>query len=193
MSRKRDTTDLEVAMTGLIDWEKLVGHLGLLRAGGEIVSSDDARRAMELIIGESALRESVEYYIEGGPGSELARHALWQLRPQSAMNHCYEIFKSTRPIFERRMAVELVRVVADQRALPWVKEFLTDPDEGIQLWGVGLLDQLLWSQLVEPIDGEAALRMAEAHSSKGVGEKARFIRDFLLARAEAGSGGKGGA
>ena len=180
-------------MTGNIDWEQLARNFGLVGQGRNAGSSDDARRALEVIIGESALRDSVEYYIAGGPGSELARHVLWQLRPQSAMNHCYEIFKSSRPIYERRMAVELVRVVADRRALPWVTEFLADPDEGIQCWGVGLLDQLLFSQFVEPLDAEASLRMAEAHSSKGVGEQARFIRDFLLARAESGTGDTGGA
>lgn len=178
-------------MTGPIDWEQLARNFGLLSEGGEAGSSDDARRALEVIIGESALRDSVEYYIAGGPGSELARHVLWQLRPQSAMNHCYEIFKSSRPIYERRMAVELVRVVADRRALPWIKEFLTDPDVGIQLWGVGLLDQLLFSRLVEPLDAESPLTMAEAHSSNGVVETALFIRGFLRARAEAEAGTEG--
>ena len=171
-------------MSDPIDWEHLARGLGLLREGGEVSGSDVALRALELIVGEKALLESVEYYIAGRPGSELARSVLWQLRPWGAMKHCHQIFKSSRPLDERRMAVELVRVVADKRALPWVEEFLKDPDPGIQLWGAGLLDQLLWSELVEPTTAEPQLRLAEAHNNEGVVEKARFVRDFLQSRAD---------
>jgi hypothetical protein len=174
-------------MSDSIDWEHLARSLGLLREGGEVSGNGEALRALELIIGEKALLESVEYYIAGGPGSELARSVLWQLRSWGAMNHCYEIFKSSRPLDERRMAVELVRVVADNRALPWVDEFLKDPDAGIQLWGAGLLDQLLWSELIEPTAAEPQLRIAEVHDNEGVVERARFIRDFLQSRADIGT------
>jgi hypothetical protein len=169
-------------MSNSIDWEHLARGLGLLRKDGESSGSSEALRALELIIGETALVESVEYYISGEPGSELARSVLWQLRSWAAMNHCYQIFKSSRPLDERRTAVELVRVVADVRALNWVDEFLKDPDTGIQLWGVGLLDQLLWSALVEPTAAERQLLLAETHKNAGVVERARFIREFLQSR-----------
>jgi hypothetical protein len=77
------------------------------------------------------------------------------------------------------MAVELVRVVADHRALSWVAEFLDDEDSHIQVWGVGVLDQLLWSHLIEPEAAEDLLRMAERHQNEAVRERAEFIRSFL--------------
>lgn len=107
-----------------IDWETLARQLGLLHERGESGSSDAAKRALELIVSEGTCRAAVDYYIAGRRGSELARMVLWQLHPWSAMEYCYEIFKSARPLEDRRSAVELLRAVADGRALAWVSEFL---------------------------------------------------------------------
>jgi hypothetical protein len=167
-----------------IDWEELASRLGLLTADGESSGSDQARRALELILGEDALRASVDYYLAYGRGSELARSVLWQLHPWSAMSYCYEIFKGPHAIETRRTAVELVRVVADRRALPWISEFLADKDADIQAWGVGVLDQLLWSELIKPEESEDLLRAAEQHANEAVRERAEFIRGFLHTRAE---------
>ena len=136
------------------------------------------------MIGEDTLRASVDYYIEHRPGSELARLVLWRLRPWSAMSRCWEVFKGLDEIEARRTAVELLRVVADRRALPWISEFLEDTDALIQTWGVGVLDQLLWSELIGQEEAEAVLR-TEQHSNESVRERAEFIRSYLLSRAEA--------
>jgi hypothetical protein len=49
---------------------------------------------------------------------------------------------------------------------------------------VGVLDQLLWSELIEPEEAEDLLRTAEQHENEAVRERAEFIRGFLRARAE---------
>jgi hypothetical protein len=177
---KKECTSLSVK----IDWEELASRLGLLTADGESSGSDQARRALELILGEDALRASVDYYLAHRRGSELARSVLWQLHPWSAMSYCYEIFKGPHAIETRRTAVELVRVVADHRALPWISEFLADKDADIQVCGVGVLDQLSWSGLIQPEAAEELLRTAEQHENEAVREVAEFIRGFLRARAE---------
>jgi len=169
-------------MSTEINWDELATTLGLLIKNGERGSSEAARRALEVLIGEDALRASVDYYIAGRSGAELARCVLWQLHPWSAMTYCYDIFKGPRSLEDRRMAVELIRVVADCRALPWVAEFLDDEDTDIQLWGVGVLDQLLQSRLIEPEQVEDLLRMAERHQNVAVRERAEFIRSFLGSR-----------
>ena len=71
-----------------IDWEELAQELGTLRPDGESGGSDEARRAIELLLGEDRLRQAVDYYVAGRRGSELARHVLWQLHPWSAMQRC---------------------------------------------------------------------------------------------------------
>ncbi len=157
-------------MSAEIDWQKLSAELGLLKPDGEAGGSDDARKALELIIGEDALRASVDHYVAYRRGYELARSVLWQLRPWSAMSHCYEIFKRPKELALRRAAVELLRVVADRRALPWIPEFLDDSDPDIQSWGIGVLDQLLFSELLWPEEAEELIKTAELHQSERVRE-----------------------
>ena len=86
----------------------------------------------------------------------------------------------------RRTAVELLRVVADRRALPWVQEFLQDPDPVIQQWGMGLVDQLSWSRLINPDQTRSILDSARQHENSHVREKISFIESYLKER-EAGS------
>lgn len=165
-----------------INWQALASQLGTLRENGESSGGQVACEAIEILLGENNLRHAVDYYISGKPGSELARSVLWQIRPFSAMQYCYDIYHSDAPIEHRRLAVELLRVVADERAINWIDEFLNDDDAGIQSWGVGVLDQLLWSELVEPEDVEYLLAKAEKHTNVGVRERIEFIRGFLKDR-----------
>jgi len=171
-------------MIDTIDWSALANQLGSLTLEGERSGSEEARRALEILIGESAIRTSVDHYIAQAPGSELARSVLWLLRPWSAMAYCYDIWRSSTSIEARRSAVELLRVVADHRALGWVEQFLADMDEVIQIWGAGVLDQLLWSYLVSPEEGEPLLVCTENHNNAAVRERAEFIRRYLRTRSD---------
>ena len=162
-----------------IDWEQLARQLGSLRQDGESSGSDAAKRALELRLDEDRLRAAVDYYIAGGPGAELARSVLWRVHPWSAMQRCYEIYRSDADVETRCTAVELLRVVADRRALPWAREFLDDPDPGIQIWGAGMVDQLLWSGLVEREECGDLLLSINGHSNVQVRERAEFIRSYV--------------
>ena len=113
-----------------MDWHTLAQKLGTLRDDGESGGSDLGRRALELIVGADALRSAVDYYISGGPGSELARSVLVLLKPSSAMERCLEIARGEADAESRRSAVELLRMVADGRGIGWAAEFLRDDDEG---------------------------------------------------------------
>ena len=167
-----------------IDWKALALQVGSLGGRHERGGNHYARRAIELLLSEDNLRNAVEYYLAGPPGSELARSVMWYIRPWSAMKHCYDIYKSERDIETRRMAIELLRVVADERALNWVAEFLGDEDSGIQTWGVEVLEQLISSGSVEVEDAEQLLLKAETHANILVRERAELIRENLN-RAEA--------
>ncbi len=165
-----------------IDWGEIGRAIQPSVAGSEPAGGDVARRALEMILGEDTMREGVDWYVDRRPGSELVRSVLWLLRPWSAMAHCHEIAASSSDIEERRSAVELLRVVADRRALPWVSEYLADPDSKIQVWGIGILDQLLWSDLIEPAEGEETIERAAHHENSVVRERAEFIRSYLRDR-----------
>jgi HEAT repeats len=165
-----------------INWDEIAAALRPEMPDREPAGSDAARRALEMILGEEALTAGVDYYVTQRPASELVRSVLWLLRPRSAMARCRELAALSNETETRRSAVELLRVVADRGALPWVAEFLDDSDSHIQSWGIGVLDQLLWSELIEPEEAEELLERAAHHENGAVRERAEFIRSFLLAR-----------
>ena len=96
--------------------------------------ADSARLALEQVVGEAEMRATVDHYVSGLPGSEHARSVLWLLRPASAIARCREISTVATDSEQRRSAVELLRVVADRRALPWVRGYLDEDDEMIHVW-----------------------------------------------------------
>jgi len=66
--------------------------------------------------------------------------------------------------------------------MTWISEFLEDEDALVQVWGIGVLDQLLWSNLIETESAEMLLRTAEQHRNHSVREQAAFIRSYLDSR-----------
>jgi hypothetical protein len=165
-----------------VNWDDLRAALRLEMIDGDDAGSDAARRALEMILGEETLRESVDYYVAVRPARELVRSVLWLLRPWSAMSRCHELAQLPNEIETRRSAVELLRVVADRRALPWVSDFLKEQDPEIQSWGIGVLDQLLWSELIEPDEAEEVLERAGRHENGAVRDRVDFIRSYLRDR-----------
>ena len=164
-------------MSDTVDWKALAEEVGTLRGNEEVGDAGYARQAIEILLGEKILRQAVEYYISGEPGSELARHVLWQIHPWSAMKHCYHIYKSDGDPERRRLAVELLRVVADRRALGWIDELLQEEDPLIQMWGAGVIEQLLLSGLVSEEEAEEQLEKAEKHANPSVREIANNIKE----------------
>ena len=175
-------------LTGMdINWVELAQ---LCRERGtRSYGSAEAMIALEIIIGEDTIRKAVDYYIDLKPEHELARQVLWRLRPPSGMARCYDIFKSDTNLERRRSAVELLRVIADRRVLPWIEEFWADPDPGIQNWGAGVLDQLLWGGGMDANGAdykevERLIDHGETHPNPGVRELMTFIRKYLADRQE---------
>lgn len=178
----------ELMTDGEVDWTTLALAVGSLEENGrEHGSSIEAREAISLIIGHNNLCAAVEHYVACRPGAELTRMVLWALHPWCAMERCYEIYQQSDDLEARQEAVELLRVVADHRALPWAQGFLEDPDEGIQAWGAGMVDQLLFTHLVDPEDCVELLGLMAAHPNRLVRERYDFITEFLQARGESAS------
>ena len=165
----------------------LARSFGLLEeVDGEVVGesggSDAAKAALVEIVGKDVLRDAVDYYISFEPGFELARSVLWVLRPLVAMERCYEIYKSSQNPDERHSAIELLRVVGDRRAVPWIPEFLSDDDPVIRAWGIGLVDQLAWSSTISEDETRAILNGIGDHPDSYMLEKSKEIEDFLRDR-----------
>jgi len=163
-----------------IDWQALATRLGAFsEPNAELGSSAMARAALEEIVGPQALRDAVDHYVARAPGAELARSVLWQLHPWSAMQRCHEIFLTSPDLEARRTAIELLRVVADGRALPWIAQYLADPDPRIQFWGAGILDQLLFSSLVELDDCTSLLDAMAVHENEKIREQHAALMEIV--------------
>ena len=172
----------------LKDWKALARDLGCIDDDGqESSSSDKAKQAIEILLGEDFLKSAVRYYMSKGAGSELLRGVLWQLHPYSAMEECYLIFNTTDDVQTKRDAIELLRVVADRRVLEWVPEFLSHDDNGVQNWGIGVIDQLVFSELCDEKEVAEIIDGALSHKNEYVQEKARDIKSALAARVHAKS------
>jgi hypothetical protein len=166
-----------------IDWQALAAALGTIRDVSpdgqmELGSGALGRQALEQIVGAERFADTVEHYVSGRPGFELARSVLWLVRPWSATVRCRAIFDGDPSLDRRRKAVELLRVVADRRVLGWIDDFLADPDEEIQMWGIGVLDQLVFSELVADEDCAGLLERANRHANPRV----RAAADEIQAR-----------
>jgi hypothetical protein len=159
-----------------VDWEALARELCTLTDfGGEMGGSDLGAQAIEHILEAEFFEQAVEHYISSKPGFELARSVLLRLKPWSGMKHCYKIFKYSNNLAARRSAVELLRVVGDRKVLGWIPEFLADPDPDIQSWGMGVIDQLLFWELLFDEDVRPILESALNHDNPYIREQAELL------------------
>jgi len=158
-----------------VNWQELARELGTLNQFGELGGSSLGVEALELILGAEFFEQAVEHYISLKPGFELARSVLLCIKPWTAMKRCYEIYKNTNDIEVKRSAVELLRVVSDRRVLEWLPEFLADPDEGVQNAGIGVIDQLLFWQILHDEDVRSILESAMNHPSEYIKKQAKWL------------------
>jgi len=166
---------------GDLDWAALANEIGSTNSAEERGGHDYAQRALEIIIGESNIRSAVSVIIDWKPGSGLARSVLRYIHSTIALEAAYHEYK----FGEREnaaSAVGLIKDICHPQSLNWVEEFLLDDD--IAIWGIGVLDQLIWSHVVIPEEPSVArlLAMAESHHDENVRRATTFIRDYLEKR-----------
>jgi hypothetical protein len=163
------------------DWTQLARDVGSLQGTSESGGSKYACRAIEQLLGDERIREAVEHIVAGRPGSELAMNVLRHIESERAAQVAYEVYRASSGD-RASMAVWLIKHIAHPSTVAWVPELLADPN--VAGWGVGLLDQLLWCERVEPHEVEHLLIAAEQHAAESVREQAAFIRVYLRERAE---------
>ncbi|HXN47855.1 MAG TPA: HEAT repeat domain-containing protein, partial [Bryobacteraceae bacterium] len=134
------------------------------------------RKAIAELLGERNLIEAVDCCVHWRRGYGVARSVLQILRPPVAMQRCLEIYRNDQKIEVRRAAVALLESVGDRAVLAFVRQFWEDPDEGIQNWGVGVVDHLLFSGLISIDEAEEYLKLGENHPNPTVRETVGELR-----------------
>lgn len=96
--------------------------------------------------------------------------------------YAYEIYKSSTHERADR-AVWLIKQLAHPVSYEWIEEFLNDMN--VIGWGLGVLDQLLWTRQI-PFDekAEKLLHLALTNSEGQMADQIDFIRSYLQARSE---------
>ena len=165
-------------MSEPIDWDELEQERQARRDAGLPTVS-----ILEMVIGEDRIREAVDFYVAHayGDSTELVLSFLRRFQPLSAIQRCYEIYKTSPNIEDRITALGLLADIKDGRALEWIEEFLRDPDTGIQDRGISLLDQLLFGGGIrydeEAMEkAKALLSLAEKHERPAIRETATFLQ-----------------
>jgi hypothetical protein len=167
-----------------IDWTALAVEVGSLDPANPTIERGGGHyplRALERIIGPENIARAVQHILSFAPGSELAMDVLRHIRSQEALDLAYREYRGSSG--ERAaQAVWLIKNICHPRALAWVEEFLRD--DNVAVWGIGVLDQLLWTEAVDSED-EAVPRLialAEAHHIENVREQVAFIKEYLSGR-----------
>lgn len=138
--------------TMAIDWEAIAKQIGGLAFDGSelVVGTEGGMRALEILIGEENLRNSVDHFISQKPGAFTVEMVLKIIRSRIVMDRCFEIYITEPGTGRAGSAVFLLGCMADERALPWVRRFLEDSDKWVRLNGLRVLQNILYG----PLDDE---------------------------------------
>jgi HEAT repeat protein len=132
-----------------IDWERVAIQVGGIGHDGQdqVVGTTGGRRALEILLGEDNIRDAVDYFISLRPGAFTAEMVLQILKSPVAMDRCLEIYRSEPGTNRACSAVFALGCMADDKALPWVREFLKDSNEAVRLNGLRVLQNILYGPL----------------------------------------------
>jgi hypothetical protein len=159
------------------DWKRLAKQLGSLHENGESGGDSFAQEAFDEILGDEWIESAVEHIVSFKPGRELAMNCLRYFHSSKATKYAYHIYKSSAG--ERAdQAVWLIKHLANPISFNWIEEFLNDSN--VIHWGIGVLDQLLWTRQVQ-YDNKAKslLELANKNSNGQLKGQIDFIMEYL--------------
>jgi hypothetical protein len=165
----------------ITNWTEIAKRTGSLQEDGSESGGDSyGQVALEEVLGEEWIQTTVEHIVSDKQGSEVALACLRVIHSKKAVFYAYEVYKSSAEERAAR-AVWLIKHLAHPLAFDWVEEFLND--ENVKGWGLGVLDQLLWTEQI-PYDekAEALLELALIKSNGQLSDQIVFIKDYINKR-----------
>ena len=168
------------------DWKKIGIEIGSITENFEIGGTEYAKLAFENILGEKWIKGTVEKAISNEIGAELAMNCLRLISSKLASDYAYSIYKPDINPERKNMAVWLIKHLAVNKSYDWIEEFLND--KNVAGWGIGVLDQLLWTEKIDYEDEknriDYLLNLAVKNSNGELKENVDFINGYLRERAE---------
>jgi hypothetical protein len=127
------------------NWEELSKKLGVLKAdGSESIAGNHSAQALEEILGDEWLRDTLDTFIDGRPGNELAIKTLRYIRSERVAKMAYALFTQNRNTDSQkaRLAVWAMGDIRMPDCLDYVEECIGDEKyEGI---AIGVLRNLIY-------------------------------------------------
>jgi hypothetical protein len=165
------------------NWKEIALKVGSLNSDGSESGGDSyGKAALEEILGDEWIQSTVDHIISFKPGGEIASDCLRLIHCPKAAIYAYNIYKLSDGKKADR-AVWLIKQLAHPVSFQWIEEFLNDAN--VIGWGLGVLDQLLWTKQIEYGERvEALLQLAQANSGGQLTDKVDFIRDYLRKNTE---------
>ena len=148
----------------------------------DLTMSRNAKLAVELFLGKEWIESTVDYIVKtDGEAWELAIKSLRLLESEYATDYAYKIYLNSNNSEHRKQAVFVIKDIAHRKSIDWVEEFLNDDE--VAVWGLGVLDQLLWCERIKPSEQvEKLLELALTKYNGGLKEDVDFIRRYLADR-----------
>jgi hypothetical protein len=167
----------------MTNWKEIAKQIGALQDNGsESGSTRDGQAALEAILGDKWIQDAVEHILSFRSGSEVALSCLRILHSEKAVRYAYQVYKDATGERADR-AVFIIKDIAHPVALQWVEEFLNDSN--VMARGLGVLDQLLWTEQIPYNEQvEALLQLALANSNNLLADHVSFIKDYLKLESE---------
>lgn len=164
----------------ITDWIELATKLGSLHDNGESGGEAFTRRAFDDILGDEWVESTVEHIIAFRRGRELAMNCLQYFHSTKATMYAYNVYKSSRG--ERaEQAIWLIKHLSNPISVIWIEEFLNDSE--VTHWGLGVLDQLLWTEQIQYDErAKALLELAFKNSNGLLKENIDFIQQYVAER-----------
>ncbi len=165
------------------DWEKVGQKIGSIKDNNERGGTFYAKKAFEEILGKEWIKDAVDKALSNEKGSELAMNCLRLISSELAVDYAYAIYKNEENIERKSMAVWLIKHLALKKSFEWVEEFLNDPN--VIGWGIGVLDQLLWNEIInyeekkEEVNFLLELAIKNSDKELYISEQVHFIREYL--------------
>jgi hypothetical protein len=132
------------------NWEELSRKLGVLQPdGGEFYTTANSAQALEEILGDEWLKHTLDTFIEGTPGNELAIKTLRFIRTEKAAKMAFEIYRKNKETDTQkaRLAIWALSDIRMPICMDYVEEFIQN--QAFEGNAIGLLRNLVYENVIE--------------------------------------------
>jgi hypothetical protein len=113
------------------NWEQLSRQLGVLKTdGSELYQGFHSSQALEEILGDEWLQHTLDTFIEGAPGNELAIKTLRFISSTKVAEMAYKIYNDNKDTNQQkaRLAIWALSDIRTEKSMDYVEEIIKRPE-----------------------------------------------------------------